>query len=95
MRWERTDRTPQIHGLIDENVHFRHTARLIRELIKARKVGLCERCVCVCVCVCVWLCVCVAVAVAVHVCMCVCVVWRRDSHVLTPLWSAVRAVLVA
>ena len=50
---------------------------------------------CVCVCVCVWLCVCVAVAVAVHVCMCVCVVWRRDSHVLTPLWSAVRAVLVA
>jgi dipeptidyl-peptidase-4 len=26
-----------IHGLIDENVHFRHTARLINALIKARK----------------------------------------------------------
>ncbi len=26
-----------IHGLIDENVHFRHTARLINSLIKARK----------------------------------------------------------
>jgi len=26
-----------IHGLIDENVHFRHTARLINELIKCRK----------------------------------------------------------
>lgn len=26
-----------IHGLIDENVHFRHTARLITALIKARK----------------------------------------------------------
>jgi dipeptidyl-peptidase-4 len=26
-----------IHGLIDENVHFRHTARLINVLIKARK----------------------------------------------------------
>ena len=26
-----------IHGLIDENVHFRHTARLINELIKHRK----------------------------------------------------------
>jgi dipeptidyl-peptidase-4 len=25
-----------IHGLIDENVHFRHTARLINALIKAR-----------------------------------------------------------
>ena len=57
--------------MIDENVHFRHTARLIRELIKARKVGLCERCVCVCVCVCVWLCVCVAVAVWLCVWLCV------------------------
>lgn len=28
----------QIHGLIDENVHFRHTARLIHALITARKV---------------------------------------------------------
>jgi dipeptidyl-peptidase 4 len=26
-----------IHGLIDENVHFRHTARLITALISARK----------------------------------------------------------
>lgn len=26
-----------IHGLIDENVHFRHTARLIQALIRARK----------------------------------------------------------
>jgi dipeptidyl-peptidase-4 len=26
-----------IHGLIDENVHFRHTARLINALISARK----------------------------------------------------------
>ncbi len=26
-----------VHGLIDENVHFRHTARLIKALIKARK----------------------------------------------------------
>jgi dipeptidyl-peptidase-4 len=26
-----------VHGLIDENVHFRHTARLINALIKNRK----------------------------------------------------------
>lgn len=26
-----------IHGLIDENVHFRHTARLINSLIEQRK----------------------------------------------------------
>jgi dipeptidyl-peptidase-4 len=26
-----------VHGLIDENVHFRNTARLINALIKARK----------------------------------------------------------
>jgi dipeptidyl-peptidase-4 len=26
-----------VHGLIDENVHFRHTARLINALIHARK----------------------------------------------------------
>ena len=26
-----------VHGLIDENVHFRHTARLINALITARK----------------------------------------------------------
>ena len=26
-----------VHGLIDENVHFRHTARLINALISARK----------------------------------------------------------
>lgn len=26
-----------IHGLIDENVHFRHTARLINRLIECRK----------------------------------------------------------
>ena len=26
-----------IHGLIDENVHFRHAARLINALIKANK----------------------------------------------------------
>ena len=26
-----------IHGLIDENVHFRHSARLINALIKANK----------------------------------------------------------
>lgn len=26
-----------VHGLIDENVHFRHTARLIQSLIRARK----------------------------------------------------------
>ena len=26
-----------VHGLIDENVHFRHTARLINELIRNRK----------------------------------------------------------
>ena len=27
-----------VHGLIDENVHFRHTARLINALIAHRKV---------------------------------------------------------
>jgi dipeptidyl-peptidase 4 len=32
-----TGRLMLIHGLIDENVHFRHTARLINALIKARK----------------------------------------------------------
>ena len=26
-----------VHGLIDENVHFRHTARLINALIKHKK----------------------------------------------------------
>ncbi|HEX7973762.1 MAG TPA: prolyl oligopeptidase family serine peptidase [Anaerolineales bacterium] len=26
-----------VHGLIDENVHFRHTARLINALVSARK----------------------------------------------------------
>ena len=26
-----------IHGLLDENVHFRHTARLVTALIHARK----------------------------------------------------------
>ncbi len=26
-----------IHGLVDENVHFRHTARLINALIRERK----------------------------------------------------------
>ena len=26
-----------VHGLVDENVHFRHTARLITSLIHARK----------------------------------------------------------
>jgi dipeptidyl-peptidase-4 len=26
-----------IHGLIDENVHFRHTARLINALVAARR----------------------------------------------------------
>jgi dipeptidyl-peptidase-4 len=26
-----------VHGLIDENVHFRHTARLLNALIAARK----------------------------------------------------------
>ena len=26
-----------VHGLIDENVHFRHTARLINKLVEARK----------------------------------------------------------
>jgi dipeptidyl-peptidase 4 len=26
-----------VHGLIDENVHFRHTARLLNALIRARK----------------------------------------------------------
>jgi dipeptidyl-peptidase-4 len=26
-----------VHGLIDENVHFRHTARLINALIRNRK----------------------------------------------------------
>lgn len=26
-----------VHGLLDENVHFRHTARLINALIKERK----------------------------------------------------------
>jgi dipeptidyl-peptidase-4 len=26
-----------VHGLIDENVHFRHTARLINALVRARK----------------------------------------------------------
>ncbi len=25
-----------VHGLIDENVHFRHTARLVNALIRAR-----------------------------------------------------------
>ena len=27
-----------MHGLIDENVHFRHTARLINALMRARKL---------------------------------------------------------
>ncbi|MBZ0278331.1 MAG: prolyl oligopeptidase family serine peptidase [Anaerolineae bacterium] len=27
-----------IHGMIDENVHFRHTARLINALNRARKI---------------------------------------------------------
>jgi len=26
-----------VHGLIDENVHFRHTVRLINALIRSRK----------------------------------------------------------
>ena len=26
-----------VHGMIDENVHFRHTARLINALIRAHK----------------------------------------------------------
>lgn len=26
-----------VHGLIDENVHFRHTSRLINSLIKVKK----------------------------------------------------------
>ena len=26
-----------VHGLIDENVHFRHTARLINKLVEHRK----------------------------------------------------------
>jgi dipeptidyl-peptidase 4 len=26
-----------VHGMIDENVHFRHTARLVNALIAARK----------------------------------------------------------
>ena len=34
---EITGKLMLIHGLIDENVHFRHTARLINALIKARK----------------------------------------------------------
>ena len=32
------DRLLLIHGLIDENVHFRHTSRLINALIRAKKV---------------------------------------------------------
>jgi dipeptidyl-peptidase-4 len=32
-----TGRLMLVHGLIDENVHFRHTARLINALIRARK----------------------------------------------------------
>jgi dipeptidyl-peptidase-4 len=32
-----TGRLLLVHGLIDENVHFRHTARLINELIRQRK----------------------------------------------------------
>jgi dipeptidyl-peptidase-4 len=32
-----TGRLMLVHGLIDENVHFRHTARLINALIKHRK----------------------------------------------------------
>ena len=32
-----TGRLMLVHGLIDENVHFRHTARLINALIQARK----------------------------------------------------------
>ncbi|MCZ7670491.1 MAG: S9 family peptidase [Chloroflexi bacterium] len=31
-----------VHGLIDENVHFRHTARLINALIKAGKPLICS-----------------------------------------------------
>jgi dipeptidyl-peptidase-4 len=26
-----------VHGLIDENVHFRHTARLVNKLVEHRK----------------------------------------------------------
>lgn len=32
-----TGRLLLVHGLIDENVHFRHTARLINKLIEKRK----------------------------------------------------------
>ena len=32
-----TGRLMLVHGLIDENVHFRHTARLINALITHRK----------------------------------------------------------
>jgi hypothetical protein len=32
-----TGRLLLVHGLIDENVHFRHTARLINKLIECRK----------------------------------------------------------
>ena len=32
-----TGRLMLVQGLIDENVHFRHTARLINALIQARK----------------------------------------------------------
>lgn len=32
-----TGRLMLLHGLVDENVHFRHTARLITSLTRARK----------------------------------------------------------
>jgi dipeptidyl-peptidase-4 len=32
-----TGRLLLVHGLIDENVHFRHTARLVNALIRQRK----------------------------------------------------------
>ncbi|KAJ1427062.1 Alpha/Beta hydrolase protein [Ochromonadaceae sp. CCMP2298] len=32
-----------VHGLIDENVHFRHSARLINSLIQCRKRPLTSR----------------------------------------------------
>jgi hypothetical protein len=33
-----------VHGLIDENVHFRHTARLINTLIQVRRLCLFVEC---------------------------------------------------
>ena len=48
----RSGRLMLLHGMIDENVHFRHTARLLAAITAARK--RCVGGVVVMACVCIW-----------------------------------------